>query len=164
MKNRLVIVTFPILILTSAQFVMAQQCVDLFSKIKVPNLEKIEDSEKLMKIYDRVSVLLQSTGFTEALFGQKKPSWNEYNSLLEIQKIIQGSDSVKRIKYLNPTERILLRVRLNGVTEVTKAHIEKNVTVSQFKEFLDSHFAWFKLIESINKDVQMKNLSKTQKE
>lgn len=152
MMNRLSLPIISFFILTSAQFALSQQCVDLFVKKNVLRFEKIEDSDKLIKIHDRVSVLLESTGFTQELAGEKKPSWNEYNSLLEIQKLIHGTDSVKRIKYLKPNERILLQVRLKGLREVTHALTEKSVPINQFKEFLDNHYAWFKLIDSINKD------------
>ncbi len=152
MKNKLTPLTISLFMLTTSQFAFSQQCVDLFRKSKTPHLERIEDSEKLIKIHERLSLLLESAGFTQALSGKKKPSWNEYNSLLEIQKLIHGTDKVRRIKYLSTNERILLNARLKGLIEVTKALTEKSIPKTQFKKFLDDHYAWFKLIESINKD------------
>jgi hypothetical protein len=152
MKNKMTPLAISLLIMSSSQFALAQQCVDLFSKQKAPRLEKIEDSEKLVKLYEHLSMLLESDGFTQALSGLRKPSWNEYNSLIEIKKLIKGSDPVQRIKYLSTDERLLLQARLKGLIDVTKALTEKSIPKAQFKEFLDNHYAWFKLIESINKD------------
>lgn len=152
MMNKMNHFAISLLILTSSLFAYSQQCVDLFSKIKTPHLEKIEDSEKLVKLYERLSIFLESDGFTQALSGLRNPSWNEYNALVEIKKLLRGTDPVQRIKHLSTDERILLQAKLKGLIDVTKALTEKSAPKAKFKEFLDNHYAWFKLIESINKD------------
>lgn len=152
MKNKMTPLVISLLIMTSSQFALSQQCVDLFTKVKTPHLEKIEDSEKLVKLSERLSIFLESDGFTQALSGLRNPSWNEYNALVEIKKLLRGTDPVQRIKHLSTDERILLQAKLKGLIDVTKALTEKSAPKAKFKEFLDNHYAWFKLIESINKD------------
>lgn len=139
-----------LLISASAQFSLAQQCVDLFSNKKEPRLEKIEDSEKLVQIRQQLNTLLESTSFKHVFNGRQKPSWQDYNALVQIQKLILGNDSVKRIKYLNTEEKIILQAGLKEPLEIAKTQIDSQLRSADYKKFLDDHYAWFKMLERIN--------------
>ncbi len=132
---------------------IAHQCHDLFKKEKPYRIEKIEQSEKLVSIRDQIHEILSVERFKGVFSGARKPDWNDYNQLVALKKLILGSTSVSKIKYLNADERMILKVSIKEAFEKMNFEIDQihiNKKSAEYKKFLDYHFAWFKLIEEIN--------------
>jgi hypothetical protein len=152
--NKSQISTFLVLALAYSSNAFSAQCKNLFSDKNLFPIEKIEDSEKLISLKNSTTQLLSSDRFKLVFSGSTEPRWNDYNDLLQLQKLILGNQEKNKIKFLTPIEIILLKIELAPFVDhiihsqnlINKSPEERK----KYNKFLDTHFAWFKLIESIN--------------